>query len=93
MDVEQLSAIAGAVLSLAFSYVPGVKDWFEGLLSGQKQAIMGLLLLGTAGAVFGLSCGGVLDWVVCSKEGVLGLVDVLIAALLANQTAYLITKK
>jgi len=35
----------------------------------------------------------VLDWVVCSKEGVLGLVDVLIAALLANQTAYLITKK
>ena len=93
MTADELSAIAGMVLSLVFSYIPGVSKWFEGLTSGYKQLTMGVLLLVVAGAIFGLACGGVVDTVVCDQAGALGLVKVLIAALIANQSIYLITKK
>ena len=46
MTATELSAIAGVVLSLFFSYVPGVKSWFGDLSSEYKQTVMGLLLLG-----------------------------------------------
>jgi len=93
MTADQLSAIAGIVLSLVFSYVPGISDWFEALEKKYKQALMGVLLIVVAGTIFGLSCGGVVDVVVCDKAGALGLVVVLIEALVANQAIYLITKK
>lgn len=93
MTAEELSAIAGVVLSLAFSYVPGVSEWFDGLAKSYKQLLMGALLVIVAGSIFGLACGGVLDVVVCDRAGALGLVKVLIAALIANQSTYLITKK
>jgi len=93
MSAEQLAAIAGVVLSLAFSYIPGVKDWFEGLQSDHKQALMGVLLIAVAASVFGLSCSGILEAVTCDKAGALGLINVLISALIANQSIYLITKR
>ena len=93
MTVDQLGSIAGVVLSLAFSYIPGVKNWFDSLESSVKQAVMGGLLIVVAGAIFGLACGGVTPVVECTKEGALGLVAVLIQALIANQATYLITRK
>jgi hypothetical protein len=94
MNAEQLASIAGVVLSLAFSYVPGVKGWFEELAKGQKQALMGGLLIVVAGASFGLSCAGVVDvGVACTQTGAIGLVEVLVSALVANQGTYLITRK
>jgi Mg2+/citrate symporter len=88
-----LSSLVGLALSLVFSYVPGLKDKFNELESGQKQAVMGVLLVASAGAVFGLSCAGVVDSVTCDKAGAVGLVEVLVAALVANQSTYLLTKK
>jgi len=93
MTADELSAIAGVVLSLVFSYIPGVSKWFEGLASGYKQLTMGTLLLVVACVIFGLACWGIVDTVVCDQAGALGLVKVLIAALIANQSVYLITKK
>jgi len=54
---------------------------------------MGGLLIVVTGAIFGLSCGAVIDWVTCDKAGALGLFDLLIWALIANQSTYLITRK
>lgn len=93
MSQEQLSAIVAGLLSLAFSYVPGVSAWFDALPKENKQALMGVLLIVTAASVFGLSCAGVLDSVACTKEGAIGFVSVLLSALFANQSIYLLTKK
>lgn len=93
MTADQLAAIAGALLSLAFSYIPGLADKFSQLDPTYKRLIMGGLLVVVAGAVFGLSCGNVLSTVTCDKPGALGLLGVLINALVANQSVYQITKR
>jgi len=54
---------------------------------------MGALLIAVAGTVFGLSCSGIISAVSCSQAGAIGLVNVLINALIANQSTYLITRK
>lgn len=88
MSAEQLAAIAGAILSLLFSYVPGLSDWYGALESTQKRLLMAALLLLVAAGVFGASCGGIWTAVTCDKAGALGLVNALIAALVANQATY-----
>ena len=40
MDDTQLSLFAGALLSLAFSYVPGLNTWFDGQEPTTKRLIM-----------------------------------------------------
>jgi len=93
MTATELSAIAGVVLSLVFSYIPGVKNWFDGLESVFKQAVMGGVLIFVTGVIFGLACYGVIVAVECTQAGALGLIMALIAALAGNQSTYLITKK
>jgi len=95
MSADVLSLIAGAVLSLAFSYVPGLKDKFAPLAPEKKRLIMLGLLVVAASAVYGLSCAG---WgaawgiaVVCDQAGAQALVTSLILAIAANQGVYSIT--
>lgn len=93
MSSEQLAALAGVILSLAFSYVPGLSDKFAALESTTKRLVMAGLLLLVAVAALGLSCANVVQTVECSQAGVLKLIDTFIAALVANQAAYLISPK
>ncbi len=93
MTTEQLSAIAGVLLSLAFSYVPGLSGKFDTLEPTGKRLVMAGLLLLVAVAAFGLSCSKVVDAVACDKPGALGLVSAFIAALVANQGAFLLSPK
>lgn len=90
---EQLAAIAGVILSLLFSYVPGVSDWYGMLEPTRKRLLMAALLLAVAGGMFGLSCAGVVDAVSCTQGGALALVNAFIAALVANQAAYMISPR
>ena len=93
MNSEQLAAVAGLVLSLAFSYVPGLSDWYGALEATRKRLVMaGLLLVVTVG-VFGFSCGGLANIVTCDKAGAWALVNAFIAALVANQATYQITPR
>lgn len=91
MTVEQLGAIAGVVLSLAFSYIPGVKDKFAALDSTKKSLVMGGLLLLVAIGALAFSCANLVVTVECSQAGLIGLINTFIAALVANQAAYLIS--
>ena len=93
MDAELLASVAGIILSLVFSYIPGVSDRFETLEAKYKQAIMGGLLIVVAAAIFGLSCGGVIDTAACTQEGAKAAFMVLVNALVANQGVYLLTRK
>ena len=53
---------------------------------------MGGLLVLVAASVFGLSCVGLDVDVTCDLDGVFGLLKLLLAALVANQSVYQATK-
>ncbi len=82
---ETLSALAGLLLSLAASYLPGFRQWFDALTGERKRLLMlGLLALATAGvAGFELLNRRPLD--------LPGVAAAFVAALAANQAAYLIS--
>lgn len=97
MTAESLSLISAAVLSLLFSYVPGLNSWFGGLDGLYKRLIMLVLLVAVAGVSYGTACAG---WggdfgvaLSCDKAGAVGLVKALVLAIMANQSTYAISPK
>lgn len=94
MDAAALAVIAGVLLSLAFSYIPGLNKWFEGIAGNAKRLIMLGLLAVVALAVYGIACLGWWDvGVVCDQAGAIALGEQFILAMIANQSAYLISPK
>lgn len=91
MTSEQLGSIAGVILSLLFSYLPGVRDRFALLSSTEKRLFMAALLLAVAIGALGLSCAQIVNAVECSTAGATNLISTFIAALVANQAAFLIS--
>jgi hypothetical protein len=95
MSAEMLAAIAGAVLSLLFSYVPGLNSWYQALEATYKRLIMLVLLIVVASASIGLACAG---WgadfgltLTCDRAGAAGLIQALILAVMANQATFTIS--
>jgi len=82
---ESISALAGLALSLAASYLPGFAPWYQALDSQRKQLLMLALL---AGATAATVAGGMIAGQPVDTAQV---VQVFIAALVANQAAYLIS--
>lgn len=97
MTSEQLTAIAGALLSLAFSYVPGLRRRYEPLTETAKRLVMLVLLLLVAAGVYGLACthwGVLLEiGITCDKPGLRRLVWALVLAIMANQATFFINPK
>lgn len=92
MSAEFLAGIAGVVLSLLFSYVPGLNAKFAALEATYKRLIMLALLFVTGAAVYGLACAGwAADFglaVTCDKAGLVQLLQAFGVAAIANQGAY-----
>lgn len=94
MSAEGLALISGIVLSLVFSYVPGLEGWFDALEGTSKRLIMLGLLALTAVGVFGVACLGWFNTgVTCNQAGAVVLVEAFFVAMVANQSAYLISPK
>jgi hypothetical protein len=92
MNETQLAAAAGILLSLAFSYVPGLRGWYDAKDAQTKALIMaGALLVISAGAL-GLSCTNWGTYFECSEVGLQAAIQVFVAALIANQAVYGLTK-
>jgi len=89
---EALSAVFGVFLSLFMSYFPGVKTWFDKQPTTNKRAVTAIGLFVVAVGAYALSCANVIIVVSCTQAGVLALVSSYIAALVANQATFLITK-
>ena len=91
-----LSLILGTALTLVFTFLPGLKDWYEKQDTAAKAQVMafGLLIIGAL--VTAMSCGGLLSLVTCTKDGIVNfIVGSLINALIAvgpNQGIHQITK-
>ena len=89
---EMLVGIAGVVLSLFFSYIPGLRVWFAGLASEMKQLIMLGLILVISAVVYILGCNGILVTnIACDKAGLVSFLYIVITAVIANQATYSIT--
>jgi hypothetical protein len=88
---DALALIVGVVLTLAFSYFPGLNTWFAAKEPTFKRLFMLIILALTALAIFGLSCASVVTGVTCDKPGVLQMITIFILAVIANQSAYSIS--
>jgi hypothetical protein len=90
MTAQGLSAIAGVLLSLAFSYIPGLSDWYGAKTSQVKSLVMlGLLLLAAAGTL-AYQCRG--DGA-CYSTGLEPAIMAFVAAAVANQTTFLLSPR
>lgn len=93
MNSDTLSAGAGIVLSLAFSYLPGLRPWYASLDPERKALGMLAALAVTAMLALAISCANLQQVVTCDQPGVWSLVRAFVAASVANQTTYTLTKR
>jgi hypothetical protein len=89
MSAEEISVLAGILLSLLFAYGPKVRDWFDGLDSTVKRLIMAACLLLVSLAAYGSACWDLgLVEIACDRAGAIGLGRAFVLALIANQSVY-----
>ncbi len=95
MTADLISSVAGVILSLLFSYLPGLSSWYGGLVGDKKRLIMLGMLALVAGGMYALDCGGVLikfapDLAgMCSAtDGWVQVVRAFVAAMIANQASF-----
>lgn len=92
IDSNLFASIVAILISLMCSYVPGLSEKWGGLESVTKRAVMAGMMMVVAVISVVLSCAHILDIVVCDREGVIAVLSAFIAALVANQGAYQITR-
>jgi hypothetical protein len=92
MTAETLALVAGVIISLLFSYVPGLNVKFGALASEVKRVILLGLMLGVGIVAFLLSCttfGGLFGIpIACTQGGFSELIKAFVFAAIANQTTY-----
>lgn len=94
---ELFPYIAGVILSLAFAYIPGLKDWYD-KQSGKKALIMLGVILVVALGFFGASCVPFLVkylniTVTCDGAGALAVALAFVKIVIGNQATYLLAAK
>lgn len=97
MNSTELSLLLGTALSLIFTFVPSIRDWYEKLEPKTRAQVMAIGIIGISIGLVGASCAGLDGSVSCTKDGVVGfLKETVVTALLAlasNQTAHSLTKR
>jgi hypothetical protein len=92
MTPETLALIAGVILSLVFSYIPGLNTKFAALASEVKRGIMLGLVVIVGAVAFGLTCAGLGDsfgiTLVCTQAGLVELIQSIVLVAIANQATY-----
>lgn len=92
MADNAVASMAGVVLALLFGYAPGLRPWYEALEPTRKALVMLLLLAVAAGVLYAVAC-----WtpfaaagVTCDEAGIWLVVQMFLAAMVANQATYLL---
>lgn len=89
MSAELISAVAGGLLSLALSYIPGLNTYWNELEGQHKRAWMAVLILAAAAGAYLGACQG---WWNGSCGNWQLYLEAALAALVANQSIYKLTK-
>lgn len=98
MPPETLTLLAGAVISLACSYVPGLAPRFEELAPESKRVILLVLLAAVTAGVYIGACSPIIHPYIpyltttCDQAGVGLAIRTFFLAAIANQTTYALTK-
>ncbi len=97
MTPETLTSLAAILLSLLASYCPGFSPWYNRQTPENRRLVMLGLLLAAALGVFLAACTRLLDpllpGLACDGPSALLLARLFIAALVANQAAFLISPR
>ncbi len=82
--------LAGAILSVGFTFLPGLRTAFAGLSSAHKSLVNLILMLVLAVVMFLGTCSDYLPiaGVLCSQEGAKALALYVFLAIAGNQIAY-----
>jgi hypothetical protein len=94
MTATQLTTISAIVLSLVFSYFPGINAAWDTQNGIQKRLWMLLCLVIVTGASFGLACVPMFANLVniqCTQTGAVALFTAFVQAMIANQATFLIS--
>lgn len=91
-------ALAGSLMSLLFAYLPGLADWYARLDGTRKRLVMlaGMVVVALGYAGLGCAPFGELFGVpatVCSDLGLATIARAFVAALVANQSTYLVSPR
>lgn len=97
MNSNELSLLLGTALSLVFTFVPSLRDWYEQLEPKQRAQVMSIGIIIISIGVVSASCAGLDSSISCTRDGVIGfakgaVVNALLA-LASNQTAHALTKR
>lgn len=96
MTPEVLASAAGILLSLIFTYIPGLNRKFAAWDPSYQRLVMIGALAVIAGGAFGLSCAKLFAGtipVVCTDKGAQDLVITFVLSVIANQATYSISPK
>lgn len=92
---EILLGIVGAILSLMFTYLPGLKAWLDSQLN--RGLIMLAFCVLVAAVYFGLACS---PWaaalkiiLTCDQNGFVEMLKAVFVIASSNQITYLMTKQ
>ena len=91
MTETTLASLAGIVLSLAFSYIPGLRDKYAALTADYKRLVIIVALLLASAGIFAAGCAGYTAKVTCDMAGAQVLLGYFITSALANQSTYMLT--
>lgn len=93
LSPDFLLMFAAALISVAFDWFPPLAQKFDTFTDGQKRAITSGLVVFSAFLIYGLGCAGLLSGLpACSKDGLLELFPVIVAAIAITQGIHLGTK-
>ena len=89
---NSIALLTGSILSLAFSFLPGLKTWYNGFDPKKKQIIMIAVLAIVSVLVGALNCANVaVDFLPvfgCDAAGIGKLVEVFILAATGSVTTH-----
>jgi hypothetical protein len=95
IGTNELSAIAGSVLSLIFKYTPKFRVWYENKNGTVKRLIMIAALFVASLIILALACSGILanlNWatLTCDQAGVTHMITLFLYAAAGSQATFLL---
>lgn len=88
---EWMAAAVGLVLTLLFSFFPGLNTWYAEKSENYKKMFMAGVLFVTLAAVFGGACLGLLSGIECTLAGGWQILQLYVIAVVVNQSVFKIT--